>query len=325
MNQLLDAPAVLDDRPQRPRARFTAGDRAFRTLATATASICLLIVIVALVFLIRESRPALESAGTWEFITTSVWNPTVGAFGVGGVLLGTVIIATISMVVSVPIALGMAIFINEYSPAGIQRFLTSTIDLLAALPSLLFGLWGFAALQSELVAPGRWLAEHMSALPFFELSSQEVSLTQSSFVAGVVVSMMVIPIITSVSRDVMAQVPREQCEGALALGGTRWGMVRTVVLPFGKSGIVGATLLGFGRALGETIVVAVIISLVFKPNFHILERGAGSVAALIATKFGESGALERSALCAAGLALFIVTLCVSLAARRIVNRAAGRA
>jgi phosphate transport system permease protein len=118
----------------------------------------------------------------------------------------------------------------------------------------------------------------------------------------------------------MAQVPREQCEGALALGGTRWGMIRSVILPFGKSGIVGAALLGFGRALGETIAVALIISIVFKANIHILERGAGSIAALIATRFGEASALERSGLVAAGLALFLLTFAVNFVARSIVRR-----
>ncbi len=146
------------------------------------------------------------------------------------------------------------------------------------------------------------------------------ALVQSGFDAGVVVALMTLPIITSVSRDVMAQVPRDQCEGALALGGTRWGMIRDVILPFGRSGIVGAALLGFGRALGETIAVALIIAIVFKANFQIFSRGAGSIAALIATKFGEAGSLERSGLVAAGLALFLLTLGVNAAARRIVNR-----
>ncbi len=134
---------------------------------------------------------------------------------------------------------------------------------------------------------------------------------------------MIMPIITSVSRDVMAQVPREQCEGALALGGTRWGMIREVILPFGRSGIVGASLLGFGRALGETIAVALIISLVFQANTHVLEQGAGAIAPLIAIHFGESGSLERSALIAAGLALFLLTFVVNLIARRIVARSAA--
>jgi phosphate transport system permease protein len=315
---------VLDaDVPRRPVTRQTTGDRVFRGLATLATSFSLAIVGITFVFLIQESRPALESAGLWDFFSTSVWNPTVGKFGVLGLLEGTLIIATIAMIVGLPLALAMALFINEYAPARLRRLLTSVIDLLAALPSLLFGIWGFKALQGELVPIAKFLTDHFSALPFLELSTKDASLTQSSFVAGVVVGFMILPIICSVSRDVMAQVPREQCEGALALGGTRWGMIREVILPYGRNGIVGAALLGFGRALGETIAVALIIALVFDANTHILERGAGSIAALIAIKFSEAGSLERSGLIAAGLALFILTLIVSLIARRIVARSAA--
>jgi phosphate transport system permease protein len=321
---LEDVPAlsVVEDVPTRPRTRFTKGDRIFRALATAAASVSLLIVGLTLVFLVKESRPALESSGVWEFFSTSVWNPSVGKFGVLGLLIGTVIIATIAMVVAVPLALAMAIFINEYAPPRLSRPLTSLIDLLAALPSLLFGIWGFVALQSQLVPVAHWMSRHLSALPIFELSRPDATLASSSFVAGIVVGIMILPIITSVSRDVMQQVPREQCEGALALGGTRWGMIRDVILPFGRSGIVGAALLGFGRALGETIAVLIIISVVIKQNWHILELGAGSIAAYIAAKFGEATPLERSGLVGAGLALFILTLVVNFMARRIVNRAA---
>ena len=168
-------------------------------------------------------------------------------------------IAIIALAVGVPLGVSMALFINEYAPAALRRPLTSVIDLLAALPSILFGMWGLFALSNRLAPIAKFLGDHLSVLPFFA-HRQRAALAQSSFVAGVVVGIMIIPIIASVSRDVMAQAPREQCEGALALGGTRWGMIREVILPFGRSGIVGATLLGFGRALGETIAVALVIS-----------------------------------------------------------------
>jgi phosphate transport system permease protein len=307
----------------RPRTRPNPGDRVFRIFATAATSISLIIVGLTLIFLVKGAWPALSKTGILNFFTTNLWNPQVGKFGVLGLLLGTIIIATISMAVAVPLALGMALFINEYAPYRLSRILTSVIDLLAALPSLLFGAWGFFALQDRLVPAARYLSDHFSSLPIFKVGT-DATLVQSSFVAGLVVALMILPIITSVSRDVMAQVPREQCEGALALGGTRWGMIRDVILPFGRSGIVGAALLGFGRALGETIAVALIISISFKANFQVLKRGAGSIAALIATKFGESGSLERSGLIAAGLALFLLTLGVNLAARRIVGRSTVR-
>jgi phosphate transport system permease protein len=216
----------------------------------------------------------------------------------------------------------MALFINEYAPRSVRIWLTSVVDLLAAVPSLIFGFWGFHALTPHLGPVARWGAEHLSAIPLFRLSPGEVSLTSSSFTAGVVVGIMVMPIITSVSRDVMGQVPRELCEGALALGGTRWGMIREVILPFGRSGIVGATLLGFGRALGETIAVVLMISFTVQANWKVLQQGAGSIAALIVTKFGEASEIERSALIAAGLALFAITFMVNLVSRRIVARSA---
>jgi phosphate transport system permease protein len=311
------------DVPYRPETRRTSGDRVFRAMATVAVSFSLAIVGITFVFLVNESRPALESAGIWDFFTTSLWNPTVGKFGVLGLVEGTLIISIIAMVIGLPLGVAMALFINEYAPARIRKILTSVIDLLAALPSILFALWGYAALQSQLVPVAKFLTDHLSALPFFELSRSTANLSQSSFIVGVVVGIMILPIITSVSRDVMAQVPRDQCEGALALGGTRWGMIREVILPYGRNGIVGAGLLGFGRALGETIAVAYIISLVFEANTHVLERGGGSIAALIAIRFGEAGSLERSALIAAGLALFLLTLLVSLVARRIVARSAA--
>ncbi len=308
------------DRPWRPVDRPTKADRIFRTVSTAAAVVSLIIVSTTLVFLLKQGWPALWASGPWDFFTGSVWNPAEGRFGVGGLLLGTVIIATLAMAVAVPLGVGMALFINEYAPARVRGFLTAVVDLLAALPSLIFGLWGLFVFQERLRGPAGWMSDHLSAIPLFRLSNATPDLGRSSFVVGMVVAVMILPIITSVSRDVMAQVPREQCEGALALGGTRWGMIRSVILPFGRSGIVGATLLGFGRALGETIAVTVIINFVFGVNWHVLETGGGSVASLIASRFGEAGPAEIEGLIAAGFALFVLTFAVNLFARWIVTR-----
>jgi phosphate transport system permease protein len=311
-------PADLDV-PRRPIERRTTGDRIFVALSTAAASLSLVIVGLTLIFLVDKARPALATAGVWHFFSTSVWNPTAGRFGVLGLLEGTVILATVALCIGLPFGVSMALFINEYAPAGVRRLLTSIIDLLAALPSLLFGIWAFKALMGPLTGPAKFLGDHLAVVPFLAIRP-EASLTQSAFIAGVVVGIMILPIIASISRDVMAQVPREQCEGALALGGTRWGMIREVVLPFARSGIVGGALLGFGRALGETIAVALIIVPAVKVNTHILEQGAGSVAAWIAIHFGEASDLERSALVACGLALFLLTFVVNFFARLIVAR-----
>jgi phosphate transport system permease protein len=307
-----------------PVQRLGVGDRIFRGLSVAAAAVALVVVVATVVFMVNESRPAFASSGVWTFFTDSVWNGFVGRFGVVGVLLGTIIIASIAMAVAVPTAVAMAIFINEYAPKRIARGLTMAIDLLAALPSLIFGMWGRDALQNRLAPIARWLSDHLVAVPIFRLSKEAPLLIKSSFVAGVVVGIMVIPIICSISREVMARTPRDLCEGALALGGTRWSMIRSVVLPFGRSGIWGGVLLGFGRALGETIAVALIIELTFEANWHVLESGAGSIAALIATRFGESTPLERSGLVAAGLALLLMTFLVSLLSKRITRRSALR-
>jgi phosphate transport system permease protein len=231
-----------------------------------------------------------------------------------------VLIAGIALIVAVPMGFGLALFVNEYAPSRFRRILVSAIDLLAALPSLIFGIWGLFALQGPLTGVAQWFGDHLSIIPIFQLKDG-ANLSRSGFIGGVVVGIMILPIVTSVTREVMSQCPRDQCEAALGLGGTRWGMIRTVIMPFSRSGMVGAVLLGFGRALGETIAVTIIVSLQFTANDKVLTVGGGSIAQLIATKFGEASPLEVSALVGAGAALFIVTLVVNLAARRIVNRA----
>jgi len=306
--------------PISPADRPGVGDRVFRGLSVAAASLALVIVGATIVFLARESRAAFAANGIFGFFTGSVWNPSSETFGVFGIMVGTIIIASIALFVAVPFSIAMAIFINEYAPRAVARGLTTAIDLLAALPSLIFGMWGRDAFATHLQPVARWLSDHLYAIPFFSRSSDDAYLIRSSFVAGVIVGIMIIPIITSISRDVMARAPREQCEAALGLGGTRWGMIRAVILPFGRTGIIGAILLAFGRALGETIAVALVIQLSFEANYHILEIGAGSIAAAIVTRFAESTEVERSGLAAAGLALVTLTFAVSLLSRRIVNR-----
>ena len=311
------------DVPIRPADNPTFGDRIFRATCVASASVALVIIAATVIFLFNKSRPALAKTGIWHFFTASVWSAGDGNFGVLGLLLGTVIIAVIALIVAVPFAIGMALFVNEYAPPRIGRMLTAVIDLLAAVPSLIFGMWGFYAFKAHVLPVSRWISDHLVAIPFFRLtnSTGKPDFTGSSLIAGLVVGMMIIPIITSVSRDVMARVPREQCEGAFALGGSRWAMIRDVILPFGKSGIIGATMLGFGRALGETVAVALVLqNISYSANPHVLQHGAGSIAENIFVRFGESSPLELSALVASGVALMILTFGVGFAARRVVAR-----
>jgi phosphate transport system permease protein len=313
-----DDPAL--DQPRKIVAIPTPQDRIFRGLAGGVGLFSLLVVGTTALFLFIKGRPALQSAGWIGFFKDSIWNPSTGRYGVYGLLVGTVLVAFIALVISMPIALSTAIFVNEYAPARLRRLFVGAIDLLAAMPSLIFGLWGVFALEKHLVGPAGWMGRHLSAIPIFRFSSSEPMLVRSAFVAGTVVALMIIPIVTSVSRDVMSQVPRELVEGALALGGTRWGAVRDVILPFGRSGIIGAGLLGFGRALGETIAVALVLSITTQVNWNVLETGGGTIAGFIATQFGEANAETLSGLIAAGLALFLMTLVVNAVARNVVRR-----
>ena len=316
----MSAPDLVVDAPRPLVQRRSRGDRVFRGLSLGAASVSLLIIGSTAVFLAIGAIDAVDATGVSSFFTDSVWNASLGKFGVYGLLVGTVMIAAIGLMVAVPLGLGLALFINEYAPTRLRRPLTGAVDLLAAMPSIVFGMWGFFVFQSYIVGVAQFFADHLSAIPFFRVFAGE-TLTRSAFIAGIVVGFMILPIVTSVARDVMAQAPREQCEGALALGGTRWGMIRTVIFPFARSGIVGAGLLGFGRALGETIAVTIIVSLKYEPNYRILTQGGGSISQLIVTRFPEAQGLEISGLVAAGLVLFLFTLVVNLIARRIVARA----
>lgn len=303
---------VLHDAP-------TAGDRVFRTLVVGSAWSVLVILGLIASFLLFKAWPALHEAG-WHFLTRFEWQPDAipAVFGIGALLYGTVVIALVALAVALPVAVGTAIFINEYAPARVARILTPMVDLLAAVPSLVYGMWGLYWLRPRLDGTSRWLTDHLGFIPIFHTSRPVFG--SSMFVCGIVVALMVIPIITSVSREVMSQVPKASCEGALALGGSRWGMIRRVVLPFGRSGIIGASMLGLGRALGETIAIALILSFDFRITTRILEPGGGSIAGLIANFFPEAGEQGRNALIAAGLVLFILTLLVNMFARIVVNR-----
>jgi len=312
---------VMDDEPTLSNSAPTPTDRVFRAVSTAAACISLLIVLATFAFLLDHARPAFKHSGIINFFTRTTWIPSAGKFGVLGLAENTILIATVALSVGVPASLAMAIFTNEYAPRRVRQGMTSAIDLLAAMPSLLFGIWGLKALQTPIINLSTWLNHHLSILPFFRVpATQTESFTGSTLQAGLVVGIMILPIVTSVSRDVMSQVPREQCEGALALGGTRWGMVRNVILPFGRNGIVGAVLLGLGRALGETIAIVFIVNQVTAVNTHVLSSGSGSIASWIADLFSASSPIERAGLVAAGLTLFLMTFLVNLLARIVVSR-----
>lgn len=317
----------VEDAPITVTVNRGGRDKAFRGLSYGAGAVVLLIMGMVGLFLAMRGAQALGVAG-WSFLTTQEWEPDGGNFGIAAVLVGTILIALVAICVAIPLALGMALFISEYTRGWIKSSLISLVDLMAAVPSVIYGLWGFFFLQGQVVPVARWISTYFGWIPFLAVDGADPTdplstatvYTSSTFIAGIVVGFMVMPITSSVMREVFNQAPVGEREGAYALGATRWGMIRTVVLPFGRGGIIGGTMLGLGRAMGETIAVFMIISIVFYIQPHILQNGASSVSSLIALRYGESTAIGLSALMAAGLALFLLTLVVNFFASMIVAR-----
>jgi len=309
------------------RPRYDLPDKLFRGVIRLSGVAVLAIMLAVGIFLAYRASQALKAQG-FHFITDSAWEPDSRNFGIAGILTGTFLIAMVAIIVAVPLAMGTALYISEYAPRKTKRSLTSLVDLMAAVPSVVYGLWGFFFLQNHITGMSRWLTTYLGWIPFFKVSGFDkndplagpTAFTSSTLIAGFVVGLMVTPIACSVMREVFSQAPAGEREGAYALGATRWGMIRSVVLPFGKGGIIGGTMLGLGRALGETIAVYLIISPVFAVQPHILENGASSISSTIALKFGAATQFGLSALFAAGLALFLVTLVVNFVAATIVQR-----
>jgi phosphate transport system permease protein len=309
-----DIPALIKVKVNR-----SLQDHIFRFIARVAGSVTLALMAAIALFLVVRSSRAIRVVGLKNFLTIQKWLPANGKFGIGAVLFDTCVIAVVAIVLAVPVSIGAALFVTEYAPKKLRRALTSLIDLLAAVPSIIYGLWGLFFLEPRARHVSIWLTTHLGFVPFFK-TPRDGRYTGSAFIVGIVVALMVTPICTSVMREVFSQAPPGEREGALALGATRWGMVRTVVIPFGRGGIVGGTMLGLGRALGETIAVTLIVLPIFTRSTQILHQGAISIAALIALRVGEANPLALSALMAAGLALFALTLAVNTAAAVIVSR-----
>ena len=308
------------------KSRPVQADRVFRAVSYSAGGITVAIMLAVGVFLTARAGDALSVTGI-SFLTTQEWSPETGSFGVAAVLFGTVTIALVAMSISVPLALGTALLISEIVPPSIRSFLITLVDLMAAVPSVVFGLWGVFFLQANIIPVSQWISTYFGWIPIFSVTdatgqrlTDAGAFTSSAFIAVIVVALMVVPTQTSVMREAFSQAPLGEREGALALGSTRWGMIQAVVLPFGRGGIIGGTMLGLGRALGETIAVVMIISPIFSINFEVLKTGTNSVSALIALRYGEASQFGLSALMAAGLVLFIITLIVNFTASTIVAR-----
>ncbi|WP_295836962.1 phosphate ABC transporter permease subunit PstC [uncultured Microbacterium sp.] len=320
------AATTATPRPRSLKSAPVVADRVFRLVSYAAGGVTVAIMLAVGLFLTARAGDALAVAGP-SFLTTQEWSPETQSFGVAAVLFGTVTIAVIAMSISVPLALGTSLLISEIVPPKLKGLLITLVDLMAAVPSVVFGLWGVFFLQSNVIPVAEWISVYFGWIPVFRVSDETGqtltdagAFTSSAFIAGIVVALMVVPTQTSVMREAFSQAPLGEREGALALGSTRWGMIRAVVLPFGRGGIIGGTMLGLGRALGETIAVVMIISPIFTINPQVLKTGTNSVSALIALRYGEASQFGLSALMAAGLVLFIITLIVNFTASTIVAR-----
>lgn len=315
-----------DLRPRRISRTSTGADRVFEVGARGVGAVMLAITGGIGVFLAWQSVPTLGRYGL-RFFTTAEWQPEADIVGIAAVLVGTVSVAGVALFLAFPLALASALFISEYAPTAIKATLVSLVDLMAAVPSIVYGLWGFFFVMPHAAELALWLHRHLGWVPLFDVRTDPDAAvwdasryTASAFCAGIAVAMMVLPMSCAVMRQVFSQTPQGEKEAALALGSTKWGMVRAVVLPFGRGGIIGGTMLGLGRALGETIAVVLIISPEFLIKPRILEVGTSTVASLIAGRFGEATDAQLSALLTAGFVLFLITLVVNTLAAVIVNR-----
>jgi phosphate transport system permease protein len=293
-------------------------DRFARVIVVGGGVFVLALIVAILIFLLVKGWPAFTTAG-WSFFTTKAWFPdaTPPVFGIAALVFGTVISSVVGVIIATIVAVGAALFVTEVAPPAIGRPIGYVIDLLAAVPSVIFGLWGLVYLVPKLVPFEQWLNSVFGWFPLFANPGQVYG--RSIFAASVILAIMCLPIIAAVSREVFRQTPIAHREAAYALGATRWEMIRMAVFPYSRSGVIGAIILGMGRALGETIAVALVLAPSFVINWHILQPGNNTIAANIATKFGEAGGLGREALIASGLVLFAITLVVNMGARLFVR------
>src|SRR5664280_1764004 len=307
------------DRPilaRSPLARLP--DRALKYGLTVLAALILALIVYFFVRLVGQARPAFAHAGVFGFTFNNVWDVSGEKFGALPLVVGTLITSGLALLIGVPIAVATALYANELCPLRLRAALTVLVELLAAVPSVVYGLWGIFFLAPHLVGPEQWVADRLSFIPF--IGGGLVTIP-NYFVTGLILAIMILPIVAAISREVMTTVPPDHKEAALALGATRWEMIRISVLPYCRSGIVGGAMLGLGRAIGETIAVTILIGDAPQLGAHLFQQGY-SLAAAIANEFGEAQGLHRSALFAAALVLFVLTLLVNAIARVLVIRAA---
>jgi phosphate ABC transporter permease protein PstC len=264
-----------------------------------------------------EARPALSHQGVFGFVFSNDWDVSKAVFGALPLVVGTLITSAVALLLGVPVAVATALYLTELCPGRLKAPLTVMVELLAAVPSVVYGLWGFFFLVPRLRPAEQWFSDTFSFLPFVGGNVAG----PNYFIAGLILAIMILPIVSAISREVIATVPKDHKEAALALGATRWEMIRMAVLPYARPGIVGGAMLGLGRAIGETIAVTIVIGNAPQIGKSLFDQGY-TLAAVIANEFGEAASdpIHRAALIAAGLVLFVLTLLVNALARVFVNR-----
>jgi phosphate transport system permease protein len=312
-------PQIVEPRKERRSRGENPGDRLFRLFTFALAGLIVVLVGLLLGTMIHQAWPAIREFG-FGFFVGSRWNPVVGLYGAWPAIAGTLVTSALALIIAVPVGILAAIFLAELAPRWIAGPLSFVIELLAAIPSVVIGLWGLFVLVPWIRPLERWLGDNLGFVPLFHGAPIGIGV----FAAGFVLAVMVLPILTAVSRDVLRAVPRTQREAMLALGATRWEMITRSVLPYGRSGLVGAVILGLGRALGETLAVTMVIGNTYQIKESLFAPGV-TLASLIASQFREADTkMYLSAIIYAAVVLFIITMLVNIAARLLVWRVNSR-
>ena len=314
----IPAPRVITTQPRR-------SDQIFRAVVTVGGMTSLVILGLIALFLSLKGISVLQ-VEKLSFITESKWEVLQDAegkvaestFGLGAMLIGTFLSAFIAVIVGVPIAVLSALYLTFYARGPVKRLLISLIDLMAAFPSLLFGFWGFIVLMGSAEYWAKLLNKYLGFIPIFDVPAPIFE--RSPFIAGLVLAIMIIPIVTAISREIFDQTPLDRVQAAYALGASKHAMIRAVVIPYGRGGVVGGAMLGLGRAMGETVAVYTVLNVVYQVNWQVLFGAGGNVASLILLKFGEAGPDEVNALMAAGLVLFLLTLTVNAISDVLINK-----
>ena len=321
MTTLAPSPDLGASEPQPSPAGGKQVDRAFRAIAFAAGLLVLAILALIAYTTTNKAWPAFTHQGL-SFFTSSHWNPNENQFGALDFIYGTILCAVIAIVIAIPASLGIALFITELAPKRVRNGVTYVVDLLAAIPSVVYGFWALAVLESPAKTVYKDIADTIGKVPVFRNVLGGPVSGASFMTAGLVLAVMITPIITSISREVLSTVAQDDKNAALAMGATRWEMLRVAVFPRVRSGLIGASMLGLGRAMGETIAVALVIGTSHQVTSHIFFPG-DTMAAVIAHNFGEATGLPKAALIGLGVVLFAITIAINVVARSIANRSSA--